>query len=189
MSNKQNSPVMTIAFLVISAALAFGAFVPLLVNVLVSGRLDWSLIPLGAIGMAYLILAPWFVLRRYRAAVSWGMAAISVPAFLYLVETLSPVRGWYLPLALPAALLGLAALGGIIWLWCYSPVHPWYAAACTFGILGLLTMLEHMLVWRFLYPDPYEWIRNLVAASLGGAAILLYLSASIARGRRILKNP
>ncbi len=177
-----------IAFMIVSVVLAVGAFVPVLVNGLVSNRLNWSLYPLGAIIMTWLILAPWFVLRRHRAVTSWGMAVITVPLFLLLVESLSPVKGWFISLGLPAAVVALVGLGGIIWLWCYSRIHPLYAAASTFLIMGMVSLSEQMVAHPFLFPDPYEWIRSLVTFSLGGMAVLLALVASFVRGGRVRKN-
>ena len=177
-----------IAYIVVSIVRALGAFVPCLVNVLQAGQLDWALYPLGAILMAWSILAPWFLLRQHRAAASWGMAIITVPAFISLVAALSPVKGWFLPLGLPAALLGLEAGGGLVWLWRYSRLSAWYAIAVTFLILGILTFLEHGVARPFLLPDPYASIRTMVAFSLVGAALVFGLLASLVRGFQMLRQ-
>jgi len=47
-------------FTLLSFSFLIGAFVSLLCNYLINGKLDWSLYPLGALIMTWLILAPWF---------------------------------------------------------------------------------------------------------------------------------
>jgi hypothetical protein len=166
-----------IAFSVFCAALFMGAFVPLLVDFLMNGHFGWSLIVLGAIGMAWGILAPWFLLRRARAALSWAAAAVSVPVFLWIVESLGTNKGWFLPLGLPATVTGLAALGGILWICKYSRRKFWYAAAPTFILISLLSLLEYTLARLFMQFDPSESMRQIVAIGLVGVSPVLALEA------------
>jgi uncharacterized membrane protein YhaH (DUF805 family) len=177
-----------IAFLLFCVALFLGAFVPLLVDILINGRLGWSIIVLAAILMAWLIIAPWFILRRSRAAISWSAAAVSVPIFLGIVESLSPNKGWFLPLGLPAAAAGLAALGGILWLWHQSRLKFWYAAALSFILLGLVSFMEYSLACPFMLTDPSESIRQSVAIYLAGASILFALIAVLVHKLKPFKD-
>jgi hypothetical protein len=148
-----------IVFAVFCTALFLGAFIPLLIDFLINGYFGWSVIVLGAIVMAWWILAPWFALRRSRAAVSWAAAAVSIPVFLWIVESHSAEKGWLVPLALPAAAAGLAAMGAIVWLWNHSRLKFRYAAALTFILLGLLSFLEYTLARPYWPADPSESVR------------------------------
>ncbi len=177
-----------IVFTVFCAALFIGAFIPLLVDILLNGHFGWSIIVLGAILMAWLIIAPWFILRRSRAAVSWAAAAVSVPIFLWIVESLGTNKGWLLPLGLPAAAAGLAALGGLVWLWNRSRLKFWYAAALTFMLIALLSFAEYTLARPFLIVDPSESVRRSVALYLAGASLLLGLIAASVHGRKPFKD-
>jgi hypothetical protein len=127
--------------------------------------------------MAWMIVAPWFIFRRSRAMISWAAAAVSVPIFLWIVESLGTNKGWLLPIGLPAAAAGLAALGGILWLWNYSRLKFWYAASLTFILLGLLSLFEYTLARPFLYADPSESVRLYVAIGLAGVSLFLTLIA------------
>ncbi len=176
------------AFAVFCAALFLGASIPLLVDFLINGHFAWSIIVLGAIVMAWLILAPWFALRRSRAAASWAAAAVSVPVFLWIVESHSAEKGWLAPLALPAAAAGLAAMGAIVWIWNCSRLKFWYAAALTFILLGLLSLLEYALARPYLPADPSEPIRQIAAILLGGASLALALIAMSAHKLKPFKD-
>jgi hypothetical protein len=167
----------TIVFALLSGALFVGAFVPLLVDFVQDGRFTWSLYALGAILMAWSILAPWFLRQRSRAATSWAAAVLAVPSYLLLVQSQSPVKGWLLPLGLPAAALGLAGLGMTAWLWSDRRVDRWYAAAATLFVLGLVGLGECLLARPFLVADPYFWLRRRIVLAIIGASLPLGLLA------------
>jgi hypothetical protein len=177
-----------IAFVVFCVALFLGAFIPLLVNLLVNGHFDWSIIVLGAIVMAWLILAPWFALRRSRAAISWAAAAVSVPIFLWIVESLGTNKGWLLPVGLPAAVTALAAWGGIVWLWNRSRLKIWYATALTFILIGLLSLAEYLIARPYLPWDPSFAVRQIATLCVGGVSLLLSLIAFLAHKFKPFKD-
>jgi hypothetical protein len=179
----------SIVFVILSIMLAIGAFVPLLVNLALAGRFTWSLIPLGAVLMTWLILAPWFVLRRHRALISWAAAAVSAPLFLCLVESLITVKGWYLPLGLPAAAFGLSAWGGIVWVWRYSRIRIWYALSLTSLLIVLLSLVMYPLVRPYLpQPDPMERERYIVFICQCGVTVMLALIALVVHKQKVVKE-
>jgi hypothetical protein len=150
-----------------------GALVPALVDILRNGRLSWSLYPVGALGMAWLILAPWFLLSRSRAAASWVAGAVTVPSYLLLVESLGGTKGWFTQLGLPAALVGLAGWGGIVWLWSRRGVDRWYGTAGTILILGLVGLAECVLARPHLVHDPYFPVRRAAIVSIIATSVVL----------------
>jgi hypothetical protein len=178
-----------IAFAILSGALAIGAFVPLLVNGVLLGRFTWSLISLGAITMAWLIMAPWFLPRRHRPLISWATAAVSLPLFLWLVASLVAIKGWLLPLGLPAAALGLAAWAGIVWIWRYSRIRVWYALALTLFLCTLVSLPIYFTVLPYMpQPDPLLWVRIIVFICMGGVSVLLAVVGWLVHGRRARKE-
>jgi hypothetical protein len=132
--------------------------------------------------MSWFILAPWFVFPNNRFAFSWGAAAISVPLFLYLVESFSLAKGWLLPIGLPSAFMGLAVVGAIGWLWSYSRVKPLYVASLSFLLSASLSFGEVFLTRPFLQPDPYESVRYLVSFCILGVSLLLAIVALSVHG-------
>jgi hypothetical protein len=76
--------------------------------------------------------------------------------------------------AIPA---GLAALGGIVWIWNRSRLKFWYASALTSILIGLPSLQEYTLARPFLPADPSQSVRQVVAFCLAGASLLLALIA------------
>jgi hypothetical protein len=177
-----------IAFSVISGCLFLGGGIPLLVDFAAGGGVGWALFPLGAVSLAWAVIAPFFLARRHRAAGSWAAGMVGVPLYLALVHGLVAAKGWLMPLALPAAGLGLAAWGAVVWLWRYSRIRPLYAAALTLVLLALLTVGEEAVVLAFVGADPYAWIRRLVALCLAGGAGLTGIVALAANRTKFLKE-
>jgi hypothetical protein len=175
-----------IAFAIVSGGLGIGGFVPVLVDAATTGGLSWSLIPLGAVAMAWVILAPWFLLRARRALAGWAAATVAVPLYLWLLETLLPYKGWLLTLALPAAGLGLAAWGLLTFVWIASRLRAGFALAATLAIAAGLSAAEQALVQAYLLDDPAAWVRDLVTLCLAGAAVVVFAVAlAVHRGRLI----
>jgi hypothetical protein len=173
-----------IAFLVFTGLLGAGAVIPVIVDFALYGHLTWSLYSLGAVVMAWLILAPWFVFPRNRALISWGAMVLTLPLYLGLVESLAPVKGWLLPLGLPAAALGLAALGGIIAVWYCRKIGPWYAVALTFSILAILSLAEYLVARPFLVWDVPGSVFRVIALCVGGSSTMLFVIAFLMHQRR-----
>lgn len=181
-----------LAFAIIGLILGLGAFVPLVVNLAVAGGVTWSLYAIGGCTMAWLILAPLFLARRLRVALSWLAAVVTVPAYLALVQAMSPASAWLVPLGLPSAAIGLAGFGTLVWLWAYSGLHPLSALSLSFMVLGLGSFGESAVTAAWLGSDPALWIRDLVSLCLLGAGfifgffalILGKFRARVSRGRR-----
>jgi hypothetical protein len=160
-------------FAVLSGLMLVGACVPSLVDMVQNGRLRWSLYAVGALGMAWLILAPWFLLSRSRAGASWAAGAVAVPSYLLLIESLGSAKGWFPRLGLPAALLGLAGWGSIAWLWSRRGVDRWYATAGTILVLGLVGLAECALARPHLIHDPYFPVRRAAILSIIGTSLVV----------------
>ena len=176
---------MRIAFIVVSLLLAAGAVIPALIDLALNGRLTWSLYSLGAIVMAWLILAPWFLLPRNRALASWIAAVVTIPLFLRLVEFLAPAKGWLLPLGLPAAALGLAALGGMLGVWRNGRGKARWAIAWTFFILGILSFTEYLGARPYIPRSVSGLALAVIALCAGVASAALFLAAWSADRRRV----
>jgi hypothetical protein len=170
-----------VVLVVLSGGMFIGAFVPFVIDIAQDGRLTWSLYALGALLMAWLILAPWLLFERFRATTSWIAAVVTVPPYLLLVHSLGSAKGWLLPLGLPEAALGLAGWGSIVWLWNDRRIDRWYVAAATVLVVGLVGLFGCMLARPFMVQDPYFPVRRAAILSIIGASVALGLGRFVVR--------
>lgn len=170
-----------VVLVVLSGAMLIGAVVPFVVDLAQDGRLTWSLYALGALVMAWLILAPWLLFERLRATTSWMAAVLTVPPYLSLVHALGSAKGWLLPLGLPEAALGLAGWGSIVWLWNVRRVDRWYVAAATVLVVGLVGLFGCALARPFMVEDPHFPARRAAILSIIGVSVVMGLGRLVVR--------
>jgi transcriptional regulator with XRE-family HTH domain len=160
-------------FTLLSFTFLTGAFVSLLCNYLINGKLDWSLYPLGALIMTWLILAPWFLFRKHKAIFSLSALLVCVFPFLFLVEYLSPVKGW-IPLAMPIVLLSIIPMYIITILWTYTKINRLYLGALASFLFGVVVNLgTNAIVQNFLSEKGRNISVPITAASFALLTIVL----------------
>jgi len=128
-------------FAIVSFSFLVAAFVCFLCNYLISGKVDWALYPASAMMMTWLILAPWFLLRKYRVILSIAALLLCIFPFLSLVEYLCPVKGWVIPLAMPIVVLSVIPMLIIAVLWIYTKINRFYLGALASLLFGVVVNL------------------------------------------------
>lgn len=73
----------------------------LIVDYVISGKSTWSLYVAIAMGVTWTFILPSLVLRKNRAVTSLVIGTVSLLLGLWLIERIVPVKGWFMPLALP----------------------------------------------------------------------------------------
>lgn len=163
-----------ILFSIFSLLFLTGAFVSLLCNYIINDRFDWSLYPLGALIMTWLIMAPWFLLRRHRLVLSVTAMWLCLFPFLFLVEYLCPVKGWVILLALPIAVLCAVPTYLCAVLWVYTKISRFYLGALTAFLFGVIVNLGcNEVVQNYLGEHTANISVPITAGSFAFLAILL----------------
>ncbi len=81
------------------------ALISLTINMLVDGRLTWSLVVIGSLAAAWVLFVSPLLYHR-RVFPLWIVCDIlAVSGLLYLIEVYSHRTGWFRPLALPVTLM------------------------------------------------------------------------------------
>lgn len=99
-----------IAILLISMTFFIGIFVCVLVDFILTETLSWSLYPLGAMIMAWLIIVPAIIAAKRKSLFALLGLTVSVMPFLYLVYVLAPYDDWFMSLAVPLCAMTVPAL-------------------------------------------------------------------------------
>lgn len=146
-------------FVAVSVLLLVGVLTCFLVNFLIERSLSWSLFPFGGAVVVWLTAAPLFLVKKHRVPIAVSGFTLSSFAYLFLIERLSPAKGWVLPLALPLfGVLFVSALA-VAWFFHRGKGYRSRAAAISLFLFGLpVNLASHALVeyymgYRILSPS------------------------------------
>lgn len=160
--------IVTLAFLVAVATL-------MIVNIAVSGRMDWAYIPLAAIGLAWCVLSALAFGGRVRLIAALGTLSLLVIPFLRTIQAQTG-GNWVQPVATPIVIASLVLLWLGLVLFRYT---HWRRMACsgimTLGVLGLLVVIDRTLSAYLGMPVDVLSFWNIV--SLTGIAAVQFLVA------------
>jgi len=126
-----------IVFPILSSALALSAFICLLVNYCIDQTFTWSIYPLVSLLLCFIILIPIFFLKKHRTLAAHGVLLAALIPYLYVIERMTPVDGWVLPLALPIAVLSIGVSAIIVWLVLYTRINRFITMAIAFLLAGV----------------------------------------------------
>ena len=126
-----------LVFPIISASLALPAFICLLVNYCIDQKFTWSIYPLVSLLLCFIILVPIFILKKHRTLAAHGVLLAAMIPYLYVIERMTPVDGWVLPLALPIAVLSIGVSAITVWLVLYTQIDRLIVMAISFLLAGV----------------------------------------------------
>jgi hypothetical protein len=172
---------LAIASLVIGAASCLSAAISMLVDYSLRGAFGPSLIGLASSAAGWMLIG--FPMLTYRKPGLFlpVMAAVAI-AYLWLLERLTGGSGWFLSLALPIALAGMAAGGLTAWACVRARRHgPNIAAIILLGCAVACAAIEAILTLRATGSIRFGWSAIVAAAAIPTAALLFGLNARLRR--------
>lgn len=132
-SRSKNIFILGISFLFL-----FSAFVCIICNYLINHVISWSLYPIGALIVLWTSIIPILKFKKFKAMGMLLGLTITVIPYLFLLEYLTPVKGWVVPLALPITIINLIALGIISFLLNHTKINKFYSASISVFIYGVI---------------------------------------------------
>ncbi len=145
-----------------------GIVVCLICDLVLSGTLTWSSIPICSILFAWLVFLPFL-----RSAVH-GLTAVTlftIP-YLYVLSKLLPNAAMLFPLGIRMTAIALGYLWCVCLLFKFLRIYRAAAAACLLAIP--VCLLINCVLTRFVRESPVDHWDILTFAVLGISAILLY---------------
>lgn len=124
--------------LIVTTVFLFSTFVCVICNYLIQHVISWSLYEVGAIILLWTVIIPMIKMKKHKAmGMLLGLTITLIP-YLFLVQYLTPVRGWVLPLALPITILSLIALGITVYMFNNTKANKFYSISITIFIFGVI---------------------------------------------------
>jgi hypothetical protein len=161
------------ASLVIGSILALVAASGLAYELLGHGRLQWSLISLSSAALCWILVG--FPMLEYKhPAVFLPVMGSAIIAYLWLMDGLTGASGWFLSLALPIALAGMAS-GSLATLLCLRARRRGPNVAAYILVSGTLACLavEAVLSFHEMGRLAFAWSPIVAAAAVPVALLLL----------------
>ena len=101
-----------VAWEVVSVAFFIAVIVLSLINLLIAGRLSWSLYPVSAFVSLWIFLTAILVMRR-DSVLRYALAAVDPPLFLLALGVFTGGLSWALRLAIPIAVFAELVAAGV----------------------------------------------------------------------------
>lgn len=148
--NKRNNQPINNGFFITSIMLLL-AVICLIINYSINHIISWSLFPIGAMIVIWASIMPLFIMKRYKALGLFLGLTITLIPFILLIHNQVETKGWFMPLAMPIAVLSLFAFGISLFAFTHSRFNKFYAAALTIFLFGVVVNFGvGMLVNDFL---------------------------------------
>jgi Family of unknown function (DUF6320) len=136
-TNKATTKFNAKARIILSTVLLFSAIVCLTINYSIDQSFGWSLFPAGALVVLWATIVPMLIVKKNKTLLLFSGFAITLIPYLFLIQYVVSGKGWFIPLALPIAILSLGALA--ISLFVFNNFkNKLYSSAMTVFLFGVV---------------------------------------------------
>jgi hypothetical protein len=131
---------------IVSICVAFPAVICVVINLILSGQANWSLVAAGAMALIWLSFVPYFLYRKPTFTRVFLPIAAGLVWYLLLIAVVGQTGNWYFSLALPLILLvcGLVFLNGFLIE--RNILRGFYIATAVFATIGLIVVGVEIIV-------------------------------------------
>jgi len=180
MSKSQKFIFISFSILCIAAIIAC-----IIVNYAIDRKITWSIYPILSIPFGWLLFMPLIIKKHGLLLSLCSLTLITLP-YLFLLEKITPVRHWFLPLGIPSAIAGVITIWVLYLLYRFLKINLWYKIAVTVFLSGVITSpIIDYYVDTFLYEEP-RWLDSIInIASCIIVSVALFL---LGRKRSKAKN-
>lgn len=136
-----------------------GIVVCLICDLAINRALTWSLYTVYSIPFFWLLTLPVILTRRHAIVLTLAVLSASSVPYLYLIEKITPMTGWFMPLALPVAASGILAVWLTYGIYRFLPVNIFYKSALVVALIGIgVNLVVDFSLARYL-STPVSWIQ------------------------------
>ena len=161
--------------LVLSAVLLILAIVCLTVNYSIDQSFNWSLFPTGALTVLWATIVPMLIMKKNRSLILFSGFAITLIPYLFLIQYQVSAQGWFIPLALPIAILSLGTLA-ISLLMFNNLKNKLYSSAITVFLFGVVVnFIVGKIINSFLNGSNNNDIARILTTSASAIAALILM--------------
>lgn len=168
-----------VAFTVISIIFLIAIFVCVLCNVIISGKLDWSLYVVGSEVVTWIFIAPLLLKKKHGLILSLILFTILILPFLQLIDYLVPKHNLVFPFAFPIVAISIVSIWLCVLLFTYTRIKRLYLISLSFIVIGVIDnlLLNNFVQSYFNHLSNENISVPITALSFGFIAIILFIIA------------
>lgn len=140
----------------------------------INGGITWSVYPAGVLLLIWIAIAVPLLMRKHRLYSTILITGTTLAAYLYMLESLSGVHGWFLPIVLPSLAAAIAMLCFTVWLIRSKRVRILHIEAVILVEIGLLCGMVEALIIQSGHAVHYTWSLFVIMPCFF-LALLLYI--------------
>ena len=160
-------------FMSFSLACFVAIGVCLIVNIAIDRQITWGAYPLVSIPFGWAVCSPALVKKHGMKLLLCSLTLLSLP-YLYCISKITPATGWFIPLGLPSAIVGIISAWSLFLLFRYARICVWYKAAISVFWLGVvIAPAVNYFADTYVGGDPFSWDRLLNAFACAVASAVL----------------
>jgi hypothetical protein len=162
----------------ISMAMLLPAGLCMLINLLIAGRLTWSLYPVGALVLLFVALAVPILVKKHRIYITITMNSLVLLGYLKMVELLSGSMGWFSPVVFPVIIMAALMVLGITASIRQHLIRELAIPATILAVISLLSLTVELLVSSQMLKQLHVVWSPFVMLPCSFIALMLYLIQS-----------
>ena len=160
-----------------SIACLIAVFTCLIVNYAIDRQITWSAYVVLSVPFSWLVLSP-LVIKKFGPALSLLSLTLFILPFLFVLNRITPVDSWFVPLGIPSAAVAVVAAWVFYLLFRFVKINVWYKSAIVVFIAGVVV---NPAVNYFV--DRHLTENNLFITLISSAGCLLLAIALFIQGR------
>lgn len=155
-----------------------------LVDYALNSTLTWSYIPMLSILFGYIVLLP-LAANKHKIALFLFTVTITILPYLYFLEKVVPIKGWFNSIAIPVTIIGLVGVWATYLICQQLKINNWYKAAILiFMWAGIISPMINHVTDKLPYIS-FQNFTNVFSSSV--VAIICIICGYIKSSRR--KDP
>lgn len=174
--------------MIYSLSCLIAAGVCLIVNMAINQQITWAAYPLLSIVFAWVIFLP-LLAKKHKITLLLFTLTVLVLPYLFLLSKITPTTDWFIPVGLPAAVIGIIASWILFPLYLFGKMNILYKSAISVFLLGFVaSTVINYFVDIYLKIEPFTWDRYLSIFSCIIASAVLGMLGYMKSKRLVVKQ-
>ncbi len=172
-----------LAFLLFSLACLIAIGVCLICDFAINKSVVWSGYPLAGVLFGWLVIFPAILAGRHRLLFYLASLTVTVFPFLFVLESFTHVKGWFIGLAAPIAVIAVISCWIMFFVYKLFKVNKWFLSAVAMFLFGIVVATSaDYYVSRFLNKSIFS-LDNIISFFSCAAITILLVIIGISKQR------